>query len=308
MSYLSREMSLGGGMKGRVVECPAKHLPDDDIKKLLKDIRSVASKTLKDQVLNYGIFSDQNNNKALNNSVVTIIYDKARNAVGFNCMPVFDITIHNKPQRVVHLGLVMVDPTTRSRGVSAMLYGFACILLLIKNQFRPVWVSSVTQVPAVVGLVSELYSQTFPTPYKKNRRSFAHLQIARRIMAHHRAAFGVGSEAEFDEQTFIIRNAYTGGSDNLKKTFAEAPKHRSEKYNEMCAEQLDYDRGDDFLQIGLLDGAAIRHYFLRKNPDSLWLGALAAVIFFSMSSLFLPALYWFDSSKQWGELRPWSQK
>ena len=305
MSYLSRKMSLGGGLKGWVIECPGRHLEETTLEEVLADIRSIGAKTLKDEVLDYGIFAKRTANKALDNSVLTVIYDKNGQAVGFNCMPMLEIDIHGETETVIHLGLVMVDPTTRSRGVSAMLYGFACILLLVRRQFRPIWVSSVTQVPAVVGLVSELYSKTFPTPHKQTKRSFTHLQIARRIMAHHREAFGVGPEAVFDQEKFIIQNAYTGGSDNLKKMYDDAPKHRNEIYNAMCRDELDYARGDDFLQIGVLDNAALRHYFLRKNPDSLLFGAFMAVMFFTIQSLFLPALYWFDSSKQWGELRPW---
>ena len=44
----------------------------------------------------------------------------------------------------------------------------------------------------------------------------------------------------FDEERFVITDAYTGGSDNLKKSFAEAPKHRAPLYNEMCERELDY--------------------------------------------------------------------
>lgn len=302
-------MPLGRGLSGWVVERPGLHLTDAQNDALLADIRRIGAKTLSGEDLDYGIFADRTANAALDRSVLTVIYDsKSKTAVGFNCMPILDIDIHGQAERVIHLGLVMVDPDTRSRGVSSLLYGFACILLLIRNQLRPVWISSVTQVPAVVGLVSELYSDTFSTPDKSARRSFAHLQIARRIMSDHRDAFGVGEEADFDKNRFIIRNAYTGGSDNLKKTFEEAPKHRKDKYNDLCEAELNYERGDDFLQIARLNGAAIRHYILRKDPDSPLLVPLIGLVYFALQSIILPALYWFDSSKSWGELRPWKAR
>ena len=59
-------------------------------------------------------------------------------------------------------------------------------------------------------------------------------------MRRHRRVFGVGEDAGFDEARFVITNAYTGGSDNLKKSFDVAPKHRDEAYNDFCREQLDY--------------------------------------------------------------------
>ena len=36
-------------------------------------------------------------------------------------------------------------------------------------------------------------------------------------MLNHRHVFGVGNDAELDDKYFIIKNAYTGGSDNLLK-------------------------------------------------------------------------------------------
>jgi hypothetical protein len=99
-----------------------------------------------------------------------------------------------------------------------VLYGLTCFLLFVRNQFRPLWISNVTQVPAVVGMVSEMFSDVWPYP-DADRRTLNHVLMARRIMAGHRHVFGVGEDAEFDETRFVITNAYTGGSDNLKKTW-----------------------------------------------------------------------------------------
>ena len=305
MGYLSRKLPLGRGLQGWVIERPGRHISDAQLDIILGQIRGIGLKTLSGEGLDYGIFAERSTNTALDNSILTLVYEKkSGKLVGFNCMPVLDISLGKEQIGVLHLGLVMIDPDTRSRGISALLYGLACILLLVRNQFRPIWVSSVTQVPAVIGLVSELYSRTFPTPYENSRRSFTHLQIARRIMESHRSAFGVGEDAEFDAENFVIRNAYTGGSDNLKKTYDDAPKHRKAAYNDMCRTQLDYERGDDFLQIGVLDAAAVRYYFLRRDPDSPWLVPLIAIVGFALQSLLLPLIYWFDASRQWRELRP----
>jgi hypothetical protein len=60
---------------------------------------------------------------------------------------------------------------------------------------RQKWISNVTQVPSVVGMVSQTFSDVFPSPHPDARQSFAHLQLARGIMSRHRAVFGVGEEA-----------------------------------------------------------------------------------------------------------------
>jgi len=303
---LSRHMSLGRRVSGWVVERPSLHLSNSDLSKLKADLKLIGQRTLPDTVLDYGIFDEGGD--AFECSLITVLYDRqSGDPVAFNSMPILELDVQGQAVEVLHLGLVMVDPNARSGGLSSILYGFACIIFLIKQQFRPIWISSVTQVPAVVGLVSELYSNTFPSPKPNARRSFRHLQLARRIMKSHRNAFGVGEEAGFDEKSYIISNAYTGGSDNLKKTFANAPKHRKDIYNDMCEQNLDYVRGDDFLQIGQLDIAALRHYFTRKDKDAPVFGAAIAIAFFSLQSIFMPILYWFDDRKKWGALRLWKQ-
>ncbi|MDP5358559.1 MAG: hypothetical protein NWR52_00145, partial [Paracoccaceae bacterium] len=61
---------------------------------------------------------------------------------------------------------------------------------------------------------------------------------------------------------------YTGGSDDLQKTWDQAPKHRDDRYNAFCQQALDYTRGDDLLQLGLMDLAAMRSYLAREVPRS----------------------------------------
>ena len=204
---------------------------------------------------------------------------------------------------VLHLGLVMVDPDERSKNLSWVLYGLTCFLIFFRRQFRPVWISNVTQVPAVVGMVSEMFSDIWPKP-EADRRTLNHVLMARRIMAGHRHVFGVGPDAGFDEARFVITNAYTGGSDDLKKTWDDAPKHRDAVFNDFCAAELDYSRGDDVLQLGRMDLPAIRRYLTREVPKTAVLGVLGAGLYVALRRLILPVLYWSDSKRQFSILRP----
>jgi hypothetical protein len=196
----------------------------------------------------------------------------------------------------------MVDPDERSKSLSWVLYGLTCFLIFFRRQFRPVWVSNVTQVPAVVGMVSDMFSGIWPGP-TADRRTLMHLMLARRIMDQHRHVFGVGHDAEFDEARFVITNAYTGGSDDLKKTWDNAPKHRDAQYNDYCAAELDYDRGDDLIQLGQMDMAAVRKYLSRDVPKSAILGILFAGGMAAVNRIILPIVYWMDAGKDWSILR-----
>jgi hypothetical protein len=178
-------------------------------------------------------------------------------------------------------------------------------MLFLRRQCRPLRLSNVTQVPAIFGMVAETFDDVFPTPERPVDPSFAHRTLARQIMARHRHVFGVGPEAVFDEDHSVILDSYTGGSDDLKKTFDQAPKHRKEIYNAMCARELDYGRGDDFLQMGQLNTEALRRYLAKlAGPDSAPFLAIQLVLF-AIQSAILPALHWFADDQPWGGLRPW---
>jgi hypothetical protein len=302
--FMNVRMGVSSDYETRVVERPGLWMKPAELEHLREDLRLVASKTLKAGSLVYGVFSDDRSR--LEHSIITIVYRRGDGRpIAFNALALMDISLAGKPIEVLHLGLVMVDPDERSRGLSWILYGLTCFLMFLRNQFRPIWISNVTQVPAVVGMVADTFTNVFPGPHAGARRSLTHMLLARQIMARHRHVFGVGPEAGFDEERFVITNAYTGGSDELKKTFDESAKHRVETYNEFCQKELDYGRGDDVLQIGQMNFQAARTYLADTVPR----GSLAALAVTgaaaTLQRLVLPVVHWADSTRQWNVLRPW---
>jgi hypothetical protein len=290
------------GLVTRIVESPGVSLADDELEQLIAQLRVVAAKTLPADQLTYGIFSGAR--ERLSRAIVTLVSEEVSGRpIAFNALSVMQVELDGALTDVTHLGLVMVDPDARGQGLSWVLYGLTTLVLFARDGLRPRWISNVTQVPAVVGMVSETFSDVYPSPRADARQSFAHLQLARGIMRQHRAVFGVGDEAGFDEARFVITDAYTGGSDALKKTFEEAPKHRDPQYAEFCARELDYDRGDDVLQIGRIDLAAARSYLLEQVPHRSLPGLLAATVILTLQRLVLPVLHWLDDSRSFGILR-----
>src|SRR6267378_3129954 len=291
------------GLITRIVETPGLSLSEGELGELLAQLRVVAAKTLPDESLTYGIFSGDR--ERLSRAIVTLISEEATDRpIAFNALSVMDVELDGEPAEVTHLGLVMVDPGERGQGFSWVLYGLTALVLFARDGLRPKWISSVTQVPSVVGMVCETFSDVFPSPHPGSRQSFAHLQLARGIMCRHRAVFGVGDEAGFDEARFVITNAYTGGSDALKKSFEAAPKHRDEQYNAYCARELDYSRGDDVLQLGRIDLAGARRYLLSEVPHGSLPALLATGTALALQRMVLPAIHWLDDTRAFGTLRP----
>jgi len=160
-----------------------------------------------------------------------------------------------------------------------------------------------TQVPAVVGMVGDMFSDVWPAQVQR-RQSLRHRQLARLIMQDHRHVFGVGVDAGYDAARGVITNAYTGGSDGLKKTHAQTRQHRDDAVNAYCADTLDYDRGDDLLQLGQMDMAAMRVYLTRIVPRAALASLLVAGGVAALQRLLLPVVHWFDATQSWSILRP----
>ena len=305
--YLDLSLPVGQSRRMRIVERPGLWMASDKLADLIAQLRKIASRTLGDKDLEYGIFSGDRTR--LESTFITLVTDSKTGApIAFNALPVIPLELDGRPVDLLHLGLVMVDPDQRSKGLSWVLYGLTCFLLFVRNQARPIWISNVTQVPAVVGMVSETFSEVFPDPATPAPRKFRHLVLARQIMRSYRYVFGVGPEAEFDDQHFIIRNSYTGGSDNLKKSFEQAQKHRHAVFNEFCSAQLDYVRGDDVIQIGKLDLAAARRYLSDSVPKRAWALVGVAAIMTLVQRAILPIVYWLNADREWGRLRPRSPR
>jgi hypothetical protein len=300
--HLDLTLNPSRDLRARVVDRPGEWMSNETLEALKADIRTIARATLPEGDLTYGVLGGARDR--LSASVITVLYDRqSSKPVAFNALAWLPVTLRGRATNVLHLGLVMVDPTARNRGMSWLLYGFTCFILFLRRGARPIWVSNVTQVPAVFGMVSESFADVHPAP-NSARPSFEHVLLARQIMASHRHAFGVGQDAGFDERRFVITNAYTGGSDDLKKTFEDAPKHRKDVFNEACARELDYRRGDDFLQLGQVNMSAAQAYIWDVVPRESLPGVIVSGLILALQAMVLPVLHWFDASVPWGSLRP----
>jgi hypothetical protein len=284
-----------------IVERPGATLPADALATLKQQCEAVVRACLGGELLDYGLFAADG--AAWGRSVITLVTRTTDGQpVAFNAMPLLDVIRGGEREAVLHLGLVMVDPGERSGGLSWILYGLTCFALFLRQGMRPLWISSVTQVPAVVGMVAETFSNVFPAQ-GQTPQSFTHRHLAHQIMRQHRHAFGVGDDAGYDADRQVITNAYTGGSDNLKKTFDVAAKHRHADFNAYCEAQLDYARGDDVLQIGALDLAAGGRFLSRSVPRSALPQLALQGVLLLTGALLVPLIQWLDSTRPYGRLR-----
>ena len=298
---LNLTFSPSKDVKVHIIECPGIWMDEVELGQIIADCRNIANACLKGSDLDYGIFAPDG--AALRNTIITLVKNSVSEPIAFNAMPLVKINIGGSNTELLHLGLVMVKPDVRSSGLSWILYGLTCILLFARRQMRPLWVTSVTQVPAVVGMVAQTFDKVWPAK-EGVEPTFTHQYIARQIMNSHRHIFGVGENAGYDAQNSIITNAYTGGSDNLKKTYDEAQKHRENEFNEFCRTHLDYERGDDVLQIGQLNYKSSGDFIRKSTPKHAIPQVLVQILILSIQSIIAPMLQWMNTNEQLGRLRP----
>jgi hypothetical protein len=300
--YLDFEFTVRDEARLRIVERPGRWMRQQRLDALVADMRAVVS-TRVPQGLNYGVVTGDKDR--LDNAIVSLLYDsRTRKPIAFNAFSLLDVELHAQRADVLHLGLIMVDPQYQDLGYTWVIVGLPCLLVYVRNGFQTVWVTSVSQVPAIVGKVAEAFSEVFPSPFAPARRSFQHLSVARQLMERHRSAFGVGEDASFIPEDFVICNSYTGGSENLKKRFEDTAQHRDPRVNEFCRTRLDYMRGDDCLQVAVINFACVKEYLLRGVPrDSLPRLVFSAMLVL-IGNLVLPVVRWFRPGRQLGDLRP----
>ncbi len=301
-AYLNETVSVRGGARARILERPGRWMAPTELAQVVSDLQTVVASSVPAGTLDYGAVSGDH--ERLNSSILTIVYAKDGKPVAFNALAILECELRGEPVDVVHLGLVVIDPNYRASGMSAVLYGLTSFLMFARRRMRPIWVSNVSQVPAVFGMVAEQFDRVYPTSRPSDRQRYEHVHLARQIMKRYRHVFGVGSDAGFDERRSVITNAYTGGSDNLKKSFEDAPKHRQEIHNETCRRELDYGRGDDFLQIGQMTMRSARGYFARSTAFISPRALAMQFILRTLESLVAPVIQWFDADRSLGDLRP----
>ena len=189
--FLHLRFRTGRHYAVEIVERPRLSLEPRDLETVIADCRAVVAASLDGRQLDYGLFAPDGS--AWSRSVITLVRRAADGVpVAFNAMPLLEVRRGGQPDEVLHLGLVMVDPGERSAGLSWILYGLTCFALFLRGGLRPLWVSSVTQVPAVVGMVAETFDDVYPGqqgtsatsltaiwPTRSWRRSVAHSEWAR---------------------------------------------------------------------------------------------------------------------------------
>jgi hypothetical protein len=227
---------------------PGRWLSDAKLDMLRKTIHSITLAKL-GVLPKYGVYSQSR--EPYKNRIISIVYDKiALTPVGFTAMVHFQSPTNTNKAPVVHLGLVITTTNRLGRVLLFLVYFWPLLYYLALRQFKPFWITSVSMEPSIVGSVADNFGDVFPHYLQSTKATGEQCEIAQRLVCEHGHEFGMGPHAHLDLQNFVVRGSCQGPSDALRVNYENSAKYITLKCNKFCELMLDYERGDEFVQVG----------------------------------------------------------
>lgn len=227
---------------------PGHWLSDAKLDVLRKTIRSITLAKL-GVLPDYGVYS--HSREPYKNRIVSIVYDKISLApVGFTAMVHFHSSANANTKPVIHLGLVITTTNRLGRVLLFLIYFWPLVYYLTLRQFKPFWITSVSMEPSIVGAVSDNFGDVFPHYLQNTKATAEKCEIAHKLVYEHGHEFGMGPDAYLDLRNFVVRGSCRGPSDALRVDYENSAKYIAVSCNKFCELTLDYERGDEFVQVG----------------------------------------------------------
>ena len=238
---------------------PGRVLSDESIDDLARDIREIAGDCFHELPEYQAIVGTRS---ALSDKLITLARDEHGTPQGFCSMVFLDI---EDVGRVLHLGLTCVRPQARGRRLTHLLVKKALTGYLFKqNPFGKIWVSNCAGVLSSLGNVAMHFEQVFPSPFNSNGPGDAHLKIARTINNRFREQMYILPDAVLDEEKFVFRGS-------VKNTVFHKERddlsyhHRKNNLNRFYANMMNFEQGDEVLQVGYFRMVSVVKYILRRR-------------------------------------------
>jgi hypothetical protein len=138
--------------------------------------------------------------------------------------------------------------------------------LVRHRPFGRLWVTNVACVLSSLGNVALHFREVYPAPGAAPP-SRTHRLIAEAMHLHHRAEAFISPVADFDREAFVFRRSVAG---TVFQKSAEDLRyhHRDRALNDFYRARMDFESGDEVLQVGcvtLADGLRSAVHGLRRG-------------------------------------------
>ncbi len=233
---------------------PGLWLPDDKLETVRQDLSTITNDRL-EMVPEYGIYLE--GREPFTNRIITICYEDENRPIGFSAMVLCNLNSESRLLKILHLGLVIITRHRPFPNLMFCLYFLPVSYYWMTHWFRSFWISSVSMEPAIIGSVCDHFVNVYPHYEKKLPPSGEYQQLAVDFISQFSHEFGMGPGAWFDSDTFVIHNSCCGPSESLRSDYKHAAKYLNRKCNHFCRNTLNYEAGDELLQIGYVSFAGV---------------------------------------------------
>lgn len=164
---------------------------------------------------------------------------------------------------IYDLGLTCVSPRARGLGLTHKFTTKVVMYYVVRySPFKPVWISNVACVLSSLGNIALHMEEVFPSPFKE--APLPHQQkLANYIDKHFRKELYISPDATFVESNFVFKGSVPG---TMFEKSAEDIKlyHRNKKLNNYYKDLMDFQNGDEVLQIAKVSLLTYPKYLLKN--------------------------------------------
>lgn len=236
---------------------PGLNLPTEAKEHLQAECRKIAAMCF-EEIPNYQCLEQDPH--ALDDKVITVAQSPDGSIAGFCSAVLLPI---EGVGNILHLGLTCVDPSARGHHLTHKLTSKLLTQYLLR--YKPIgklWISNVACVLSSLGNVALNFDNVFPSPLSAPVPDEKHLVIASAISKHHRKIMAISEDARFCPHTFVFQGSVKdtvfqkGESDRQYH-------HRDKGLNQFYTGLMEFERGDEVLQVGTVSLASLIRYLLR---------------------------------------------
>jgi hypothetical protein len=238
-------------------ERPGRSLDDTRLLALSSALRACAGECF-ESIPEYQCLSGTR--MSFEDKVITVARDAEGRVVGFCSAVILPV---RGVGNVLHLGLTCVAQSGRSAGLThALTSRLVTQWLIRRSPLGRQWISNVACVLSSLGNVALNFGEVYPAP-DQPVPSRQHRLIGETIQLHYRDKAYVRPDAVWDPERFVFRGSV---KDTVFQKRADDTRyhHRDPQLNRYYQDLLDFDAGDEALQVGHISLLDLVGYVLRR--------------------------------------------
>jgi len=240
------------------IYCPGRSWTDDRITALVVELRDVAG-TCFGTVPLYQCLTGERSELARN--VITLARNAEGRLDGFSSAVIMEVA---GVGQVLHIGLTAARPETRSLGLTHRLMSKLILRYMLHRRLRGTWFTNVSCLLSTLGQFALNFEHVYPAPDGPPSPSDIHRRIARTLDESYRKPIYISADSRFEWETFVFREC---SKTTVFRKSADDKRyhHRDQKINDYYLKLLNFENGDELLQVGYLSIMTYLRYLARMQ-------------------------------------------